>query len=107
MADPRVTKTAMMADIHLPLKPRSDIALLNAMIHVVIAGPDRSQFIEQHTSGFDALKLHVAKYTPEHASGLTGSLPKPFARWRGCMDAQSGFIGWTMGINHSTQGLRP
>src|SRR6201999_1733766 len=29
VADPRVTKTAMMADIHLPIKPRSDIALIN------------------------------------------------------------------------------
>ena len=106
VADPRVTKTAMMADIHLPLKPRSDIALLNAMIHVIIAeGLTDSQFIEQHTSGFDALKLHVAKYTPEHASGLTGIAAETIrqvARLYG--RAQSGFIGWTMGINHSTQG---
>src|SRR5439155_18262336 len=33
VADPRVTKTAMMADLFLPLKPRSDIALINGLIH--------------------------------------------------------------------------
>ena len=36
VADPRVTKTAMMADFYLPLKPRSDIALINGMIHLLI-----------------------------------------------------------------------
>ena len=42
VADPRVTKTAMMADIFLPLKPRSDIALLNGIAHILIRdGLDR------------------------------------------------------------------
>ena len=36
VVDPRVTKTAMMADLHLPIRPRSDLALLNGLIHVVI-----------------------------------------------------------------------
>ena len=42
VADPRVTKTAMLADVYLPLKPRSDIALLNGIMHILIRGrPDR------------------------------------------------------------------
>ena len=36
VADPRVTKTAMLADIFLPLKPRSDLALLNGIAHILI-----------------------------------------------------------------------
>ncbi len=36
VVDPRVTKTAMMADLHLPVKPRSDIALLNGIAHILI-----------------------------------------------------------------------
>ncbi len=36
VADPRVTKTAMMADLHLPLKPRSDLALINGISHILI-----------------------------------------------------------------------
>ena len=36
VVDPRVTKTAMLADVHLPVKPRSDLALLNGIIHILI-----------------------------------------------------------------------
>jgi assimilatory nitrate reductase catalytic subunit len=36
VVDPRVTKTAMMADLHLPVRPRSDLALVNGLIHFVI-----------------------------------------------------------------------
>src|SRR5260370_27498048 len=36
VADPRVTKTAMMADLFLPLNPGSDIALINRFIHILI-----------------------------------------------------------------------
>ncbi|MBI3207897.1 MAG: molybdopterin-dependent oxidoreductase [Candidatus Solibacter usitatus] len=106
VADPRVTKTAMMADLHLPLKPRTDIALLNAMAHVLIAEDliDR-EYIQRHTSGFEDLRQFLAGYTPELASGITG-LPAEtivdLARRYG--KARAAFIGWTMGVNHSTQG---
>src|SRR6266404_1216922 len=55
VADPRVTKTAMMADIYLPVKPRS--------------------YIARHTTGVDALEESVQKYPPEYASQLSG-LPR-------------------------------
>ena len=38
VVDPRVTKTAMLADLHLPLKPRSDLALINGLIHIADRG---------------------------------------------------------------------
>src|SRR3990167_3667109 len=54
VADPRVTKTAMMANIYLPIKPRTDIALLNGMMHVIIkAGKVNRDYIEKHTSCFE------------------------------------------------------
>ncbi len=37
VVDPRVTKTATMADIHLAIKPRADIALINGIAHVLFA----------------------------------------------------------------------
>src|SRR4029077_3621661 len=63
VADPRVTKTAMMADIYLPVKPRSDIALLNGILHVLFANNlvDR-EYISQHTTGVAALEESVQKY---------------------------------------------
>src|SRR5438093_12068631 len=49
VADPRVTKTAMMADLFLPLKPRTDIALINGLIHILIrTGLNNRDYIENH-----------------------------------------------------------
>jgi anaerobic selenocysteine-containing dehydrogenase len=56
VADPRVTKTAMMADLYLPLKPRLDIALINGLIHILVEQDlvDRD-YIARHTTGFAIL----------------------------------------------------
>ncbi len=106
VADPRVSKTAMMADVFLPLKPRSDIALLNGIIHVLIrTGLINRDYIEKHTTGFEELEKFVQKYTPEHVSQITGlseDLILKTAYLYG--NAKAAFIGWTMGVNHSTQG---
>jgi assimilatory nitrate reductase catalytic subunit len=106
VADPRVTKTAMMADLSLPLKPRSDIALLNGIIHVLIqTGQIDCEFIAKHTTGFADLAKFVEKYTPAYVSQITGlseDLILKTASLYGNADAS--FIGWTMGVNHSTQG---
>jgi assimilatory nitrate reductase catalytic subunit len=106
VADPRVTKTAMMADLFLPLKPRSDIALLNGIIHVLIqTGQIDCEFIANHTQGFPELAKFVEKYTPEYVAEITGlnqDLILKTASLYG--NAQAAFIGWTMGVNHSTQG---
>ena len=37
VVDPRVTKTAMIADLHLPVRPRTDITLINGLLHVLFA----------------------------------------------------------------------
>lgn len=106
VADPRVTKTAMMADVFLPLRPRTDIALLNGLIHILIrSGSIDRDYIEKHTNGFRELADHVQKYTPEYVANLTGlseDLILKTAYLYGT--AKAGFIGWTMGVNHSTQG---
>ncbi len=106
VADPRVTKTAMMADMFLPLKPRSDIALINGLIHVLIrAGLVNRKYIDQHTTGFEELASFVQKYTPAyvaHITGLAEDLIVKAAYLYGT--AKAAFIGWTMGVNHSTQG---
>ena len=106
VADPRVTKTAMLADIFLPLKPRTDIALLNGVAHILIRDGliDRG-YIERHTTGFAELETFLARYTPEHVAAITGlsvDLIERTALLYG--RAKAAFIGWTMGVNHSTQG---
>ena len=106
VVDPRVTKTAMMADLHLPIRPRGDLALINALIHVVIEHNlvDR-EYVERCTSGFEALRESVREYTPERAAAITGLSPELILRtaWT-YAHARAAFIGWTMGVNHSTKG---
>jgi anaerobic selenocysteine-containing dehydrogenase len=106
VVDPRVTKTAMLADLHLPIRPRSDLALLNGLIHILI---DRDcidhTYIQRHTSGFDALRESVREYTPGRVSDITGLAVHQLYRTAALYGhAQAAFIGWTMGVNHSSKG---
>jgi anaerobic selenocysteine-containing dehydrogenase len=106
VVDPRVTKTAMMADIHLPVKPRSDIALINGIAHILIRdGLIDRDYITQHTTGFDELNFFVMKFTPQHVAEVTGLSVAQIERVAALYgQAKAAFIGWTMGVNHSTQG---
>jgi anaerobic selenocysteine-containing dehydrogenase len=71
--DPRRTDTAEAADLHLALLPGTDIALYNAMLHVMLweGWVDRG-YIDAHTEGFDALKKAVREYTPSMAAAICG-----------------------------------
>ena len=106
VVDPRVTKTAMLADLHLPIRPRADLALINAFVHILIEHDliDR-EYIERHTTGFEALRESVREYTPERASEITGLAPELIYRtaWL-YASARRALIAWTMGVNHSTKG---
>ena len=56
--DPKVTETAKMADVHLQLKPSTDAYLMLALLSVIVReNLYDARFIEQHCTGFDALKL--------------------------------------------------
>jgi anaerobic selenocysteine-containing dehydrogenase len=106
VVDPRVTKTAMMADIHLPIKPRGDIALLNGIAHLLIRdGLIDRDYIDQHTTGFEDFASFVATFTPQHVAAVTGLTEETIVNTAYLYGkAKAAFIGWTMGVNHSTQG---
>jgi anaerobic selenocysteine-containing dehydrogenase len=106
VADPRVTKTAMMADLHLPVKPRSDIALLNGIAHILIRdGLVDREYIEAHTTGYEEFKQFVAPFTTHSVAKTTGLSEEQIKRTAHLYgNAKAAFIGWTMGVNHSTQG---
>jgi anaerobic selenocysteine-containing dehydrogenase len=106
VVDPRVTKTAMLADLHLPVKPRSDLALINGLIHILIESEliDRD-YIATHTTGFDELRESVRQYTPHHVADITGLPVDLIYRTASlCGGARAAFIAWTMGVNHSSKG---
>lgn len=106
VSDPRLSKTAMLADIYLPIKPRGDLALLNGIARILIEnGQIDRDYIAQHTTGFEELKNHLQKYTLQVTAEKTGLSPELITRVaKTCGNAKKLFIAWTMGVNHSTQG---
>jgi anaerobic selenocysteine-containing dehydrogenase len=106
VVDPRVTKTAMMADIYLPVRPRSDLALVNAMLRIVIEEElyDK-KYVAGHTSGFEELRHSLTPYSIDFAAQVTGLEPELIRKTALLYaKAKAAFIGWTMGVNHSTKG---
>ncbi|MBZ5611092.1 MAG: nitrate reductase [Acidobacteriia bacterium] len=106
VADPRVSKTAMLADLHLPLKPRSDLALAHGIAHILIRhGLINRSYIDQHTTGFEELARFLEAYPPNRVSEITGLSEELLYKTAFLYGrARAGFIGWTMGVNHSTLG---
>jgi anaerobic selenocysteine-containing dehydrogenase len=106
VADPRVTKTAMMADVYLPLKPRSDLALINAILRILIDEElYNKEYVERHTTGFAELRASLELYTVDYAADITGLSPELIRKTALLYGkAKAAFIGWTMGVNHSTKG---
>ncbi|MBI2185726.1 MAG: nitrate reductase [Acidobacteria bacterium] len=106
VVDPRVTKTAMLADLHLPIRPQSDLALINGLIHLVIEHDlVDHDYVAAYTTGFDVLRESVREYTPDRVAAITGLTADVIYRTAVTYaSARAAFIAWTMGVNHSTKG---
>jgi assimilatory nitrate reductase catalytic subunit len=71
--DPRRTATAKRATLHLQPTPGTDLALANALVHLVIAeGLLDKEYVAARTTGFDAVRQTVAAYWPERVERITG-----------------------------------
>ena len=67
--DPRMSTAAARADLWLPVRPGSDLAVILAWIHLLVRdGTYDRDFVERSTVGFDALARHVQSFTPAWAS---------------------------------------
>ncbi|MFZ5508444.1 MAG: molybdopterin-dependent oxidoreductase [Pseudomonadota bacterium] len=106
VADPRRTDTAAGADLHLPLLPGTDLALLQAMLHVLLwDGLVNWEFVRAHTTGFDAVREAVRDMTPAAAAQICGVPAQDIvtaARWFG--QARAALSLWCQGLNQSTHG---
>ncbi len=106
LVDPRNTPLAEFADIHLRLRPGTDIALANAFMNVIIAnGLEDSTLISERTEGYDEMRAKVAEYTPERAAdicGVSADDVKRAALLYG--NAKRGSIVYCMGITQHTTG---
>lgn len=106
VADPRFTPSAKQADLHIPFKSGTDVALMNAMMNVIISeGLEDKEFIEKRTKNFEELKEVVKKYPPEKVAEITGAsadLIKEAARMYAKAD-NAGII-YSMGITQHHTG---
>ncbi|MBB6053835.1 molybdopterin oxidoreductase family protein [Armatimonas rosea] len=107
MVDPRVTPLARTADLHLPVRPGGDSALMNGILHVLIErGWIDEAFIASYTSGWDETKATVADYTPDKAerdSGVPAELIVRAAELWG--PAKTSFLLHARGIEHQSKGV--
>lgn len=104
--DPRASTVADHADIFCQIKPGTDVAFYNAIMHEIIRlGLVDTDFVAQRTSNYDELAATVADYPPERAEQITGvdaATITEIARIWG--EAGAGIIFWGMGISQHTTG---
>jgi sulfite reductase (NADPH) flavoprotein alpha-component len=106
VVDPRRNATADKADLFMQIRPGTDLALLNGLLHLLHAnGHTDARFIADYTQGWDEMPAFLADYTPEKVAEITGLAPgdlREAARWIG--EATDWMSCWTMGLNQSTHG---
>jgi formate dehydrogenase major subunit len=104
--DPRADKMADHADIFCQIKPGTDVAFYNGVMHEVIRlGLIDRDFVANRTSNYEALAETVQNYPPERAAQITGvdaAMIRQVARAWG--EAGAGVIFWGMGISQHTTG---
>ena len=107
VADNRRIRLARHAELHLRHKNGSDVALLNGMMHVIIAEELLdSEFIAARTENFDSLAGSVADWTPERAAAATGlSADEIIAAARLYAGADRAMIVYSMGITQHSHGV--
>jgi formate dehydrogenase major subunit len=104
--DPRGTALKDHASHLLQFKPGGDVSMLNAIMHVIVEEElyDK-QYIQAHTEGFDKLKDHLAKFTPEAMSeicGIEAETLRVVARKYAA--ANAAIIFWGMGVSQHVHG---
>ena len=104
--DPRGNGLARHARHALQFRPGADVALLNALIHVIVAEKlYDEQYVAARTEGFENLRRHVASFTPEAMAPVCGIDPGALRTVaRAYAKAEAGIIFWGMGISQSTHG---
>jgi formate dehydrogenase alpha subunit len=104
--DPRETEMARFADLWLRQKPGTDVAVFNAMAHVVVKeGLYDEGFIGDRTEGFSDYIESLEEKTPEWAEAISG-VPADDIRRAARMYAEANRAAfyWGMGISQSTHG---
>ncbi len=106
VADPRRGELARHATHYLQFNPDTDVALLNAMLHVIVEeGLVDEAFVRDRTSGYEALAANVRKFSPELMApvcGIDAQTIREVARLYATSKAS--MILWGMGISQHVHG---
>ena len=106
VVDPRRTATAEKADLYLPIRPGTDLALLNGILHILVKNNEiDKKFIAQATNGWEAMPAFLAEYAPQTVAEITGlSVADILTAARWIAQAGDWMSLWTMGLNQSVAG---
>jgi len=105
VADPRRIELAELADVYLPFKPGTDVALFNGMMNVIISeGLADREFIETRTEGYEEMAKVVEKYTPEVVAEICGVPAEDIVKAaRLYAESEAAAVCYAMGLTqHST-----
>jgi len=107
VADPRMTPITRNADLYLPLRPGTDLALLLGMLHVILRdGLEDREFIAQYTTGFDDVAAYARQWDLRKAAEMTGVPPETIekaARWIG--KSKRAILMHARGLEHQSKGV--
>lgn len=109
VVDPRRNATAEKAHLYLKIRPGTDLAFLNGLLHLLHEqGATDGDFIARFTSGWEEVAAQLGDYPPERVRDLTGIAEdelRAVARAIAEARAGNGFVTcWTMGLNQSSHG---
>ena len=105
--DPRYTDTAKIADLHLPIKPGSDIDFFNLVSKRIIDEDlvDK-KFVEENVNNFELLKNKFKRVPVTKMLKRTGLTKEQFEDfWQIYKNSKNIITAWTMGLNQSVQGV--
>ncbi|MCG6498135.1 molybdopterin oxidoreductase family protein [Kitasatospora sp. A2-31] len=106
VVDPRRTRTAAEADLHLQPRPGGDLALALGLLHLVIAdGRVDEEFVAARTTGFDRARAAAMAHWPDRVERITGV---PVARLRTAAElfgrAETGMVLTARGPEQQSKG---
>ncbi|HQI90157.1 MAG TPA: formate dehydrogenase subunit alpha [Methanotrichaceae archaeon] len=106
VADPRRTPTAWLADQHLPLRPGTDVALLNGMVrHILDQGLHDRDFVQRRTTGLEQLRSSLADFSLARAERITGVSAGELARAaRAYASSPASAVVYGMGVTQHASG---
>jgi ferredoxin-nitrate reductase len=106
VVDPRRTQTAEAADLHLAIRPGTDIDLLNGIAYLLMRwGHINAPFIDECTQGFPDYADVIRQYPPELVArrcGIRLNELETAARYWG--ESERVLSMWSMGVNQSSEG---